>query len=72
MPAESSLNSNPETTEAERDRKAREEFERGLLDRGEAAPLDKNGELPPGKTHEIVGYDEANRPILRRRRFSIL
>ncbi len=57
--------------EAERLRRAREAFERGVIERGEAAPADKEGRLPPGVTHEIVGYDEKGRPILKRRRFSL-
>jgi len=55
----------------ERTRKAREAYERGLIERGEAAQADEHGRLPPGATHEIVGYDEAGRPILKRRRFSL-
>ena len=56
--------------EAERQRKARDAFERGVLERGEAAVADEKGRLPPGVTHEIVGHDESGRPILKRRRFS--
>jgi hypothetical protein len=56
--------------EAERRRKAKEAFERGVIERGEAAHADEKGRLPPGVTHEIVGYDENGRPILKRRRFS--
>ena len=55
----------------ERLRKAREAYERGLIERGEAAPADEHGKLPPGATHEIVGYDKSGKPILKRRRFSI-
>jgi hypothetical protein len=51
-------------------RKAREAYERGLIERGEAAPADEHGKLPPGATHEIVGYDNSGKPILKRRRFS--
>jgi len=51
---------------------AREAFERGLIERGEAAPADEHGRLPPGVTHEIVGHNELGRPILKRRRFSIV
>jgi len=57
-------------SEAERSRKAKEEFERGLIERGEAAPADERGQLPPGATHEIVGYDSEGKPILKRRRFA--
>jgi hypothetical protein len=56
--------------EAERQRQAEEAFERGIIERGEAAPVDQSGKLPPGVTHEIVGHDSAGRPILKRRRFS--
>ena len=63
----------PETDrEAERQRKAKEAFERGIIERGEAAVADEHGRLPPGVTHEIIGHDAAGRPILKRRRFSIL
>lgn len=55
---------------AEHQRKAKEAFERGVLERGEAAAADEKGALPPGVTHEIVGYDATGRPILKRRRFS--
>jgi hypothetical protein len=61
---------NPPDTEAERQRKAREAFERGIIERGEAAVADEQGRLPPGVTHEIVGHDASGRPILKRRRFS--
>jgi len=61
---------NPPDAEAERQRKAREAFERGIIERGEAAVADEQGRLPPGVTHEIVGHDETGRPILKRRRFS--
>lgn len=54
----------------ERQRKAKEAFERSILERGEAAAADEHGKLPPGVTHEIVGHDAAGRPILKRRRFS--
>jgi hypothetical protein len=62
----------PETSgpDLERQRKAKEAFERGILERGEAAVADEHGKLPPGITHEIVGHDAAGRPILKRRRFS--
>ena len=55
--------------EAERRQKAQEAFERGIIERGEAAVADLQGRLPPGVTHEIVGHDATGRPILKRRRF---
>jgi hypothetical protein len=61
---------NPPDTEAERKRQAQEAFERGIIERGEAAVADEQGRLPPGVTHEIVGHDASGRPILKRRRFS--
>lgn len=57
-------------TEEERQRKAKEAFEHGIIERGEAALADEDGKLPPGVTHEIIGYDATGRPILKRRRFS--
>jgi hypothetical protein len=59
-------------SEAVRRQKAQEAFERGVIERGEAAVADKEGRLPPGVTHEIVGHDETGRPILKRRRFSAI
>ena len=56
--------------EADRQPQAQEAFERGIIERGEAAAADQAGKLPPGVTHEIVGQDSAGRPILKRRRFS--
>jgi len=58
------------TEDAERARQAQEAFERGVIERGEAAEADEQGRLPPGATHEIVGHDATGRPILKRRRFS--
>jgi hypothetical protein len=58
------------TEQAEHAREAQETFERGVIERGEAAEADAEGRLPPGATHEIVGYDATGRPILKRRRFS--
>ena len=55
---------------SERERRAKEAYEKGILERGEAAVADEHGRLPPGVTHEIVGHDETGRPILKRRRFS--
>jgi hypothetical protein len=57
-------------SDPERQRNAKEAFERGILERGEATVADEHGKLPPGVTHEIVGHDAAGRPILKRRRFS--
>jgi hypothetical protein len=51
--------------------KADAAFQRGLIERGEAAPVDQKGQLPPGATHEVVGYDTAGQPVLKRRRFSL-
>jgi hypothetical protein len=62
----------PAATDEERQQAAKEAFERGIVERGEAAVADEHGDLPPGVTHEIVGYDAAGRPILKRRRFSIV
>jgi hypothetical protein len=59
-----------EQSAEDRAQQAKEAFERGLIERGEAARADAEGRLPPGATHEIVGHDESGRPILKRRRFS--
>ena len=40
-----------------------------IIARGEAAPLGKP--LPPGATHEIIGYEANGTPILKRKRFSL-
>jgi len=40
-----------------------------LIKSGKAA-VAKDGKLPPGATHEIVGMDASGVPILVRRRFS--
>jgi hypothetical protein len=47
-----------------------EHFVRGLLRRKEAAKA-KDGELPPGATHEIVEEPEGKLPTVKRRRFSL-
>ena len=46
-------------------------YVRGIVARGEAAKVDANGQLPLGKTHEIVGetadgliYSKANSCLL--------
>lgn len=48
---------------------AEQAFVRGLVERGEAAYPDRDGKLPPGATHEIVGEGSDGLPIVRRRRF---
>ena len=45
-------------------------YVKGLVARGQAVRLEKDGSLPPGATHEIVGETETGLPILRRRRFA--
>jgi hypothetical protein len=45
-------------------------FVKGLVARGQAVHPNKDGSLPPGATHEIVGETDAGLPILRRRRFA--
>ena len=56
----------PSTAKATR---AEEAFVRGLIERGEAAKADEQGNLPPGATHEIVGVAPSGLPIVVRRRF---
>jgi len=55
-------------TVAERAKQAEEVFIKGLIERGEAAKADDNGNLPPGATHEIVGVSPSGLPIVVRRR----
>ena len=43
-------------------------FVRGLVDRGEASWVDKEGKLPSGVTHEIVGHARSGLPIVIERR----
>ena len=43
---------------------------KGLVARGQAARPNKDGSLPAGATHEIIGETETGLPILRRRRFA--
>ena len=62
----------PAQSDADAEARAKAAFERGILQRGEAAVADANGKLPPGVTHEIVGTDPDGRPILKRRRFSMV
>jgi hypothetical protein len=42
-------------------------FEEGLAARGEAAPADEEGDLPPGATHETTETDDGERTVHRRR-----
>ena len=56
-------------TVGERAERAEEAFVKGLIERGEAAKADENGNLPPGATHEIVGVSSSGLPIVVRRRF---
>jgi len=44
-------------------------FVAGLIARGEAAPVDEDGKLPAGATHELI-EDDAGHVTARRRRFS--
>ena len=48
---------------------AKRKFVKGVVARGEAAPVGKP--LPPGATHEIVGVANDLTPILKRNRFSL-
>jgi hypothetical protein len=60
-------NRKKQSRKQEKNSKARtpqEHFFTGLIVRGEAA-IPKNGQLPPGATHEIV--DEAPQSVFRRR-----
>jgi hypothetical protein len=50
-------------------KRVEEAYIRGLIERGEAAKADENGNLPPGATHEIVGVASSGLPIVVRRRF---
>ena len=55
-----------ESPERDDEREAdRRRFEEDLETRGEAAPADDDGELPPGVTHEVT--DDGT---VKRRRFS--
>lgn len=56
-------------TAEERAKRDEEAFIRGLIERGEAATADAQGNLPPGATHEIVGVSPSGLPIVVRRRF---
>ena len=47
---------------------ASKKFAAGVVARGEAVPAGEP--LPPGATHEIVGYEPDGTPILKRKRFS--
>jgi len=48
---------------------AKRKYAKGIVARGEAVP--EGVALPPGATHEIVGREEDDTPILRRKRFSL-
>jgi hypothetical protein len=54
----------PEEERAER------KFVEDLIRRGEAAWPDKDGNLPPGATHEIVEENPGEPPKVVRRRFN--
>ena len=57
----------PERTESPEE--AERAYVAGLIARGEAAPLDEQGRLPAGATHELVEGDDG-RLSARRKRFS--
>ena len=57
----------PEAAESIED--AQRAYVAGLIARGEAAPLDEDGRLPAGATHELVEGDDG-RLSARRKRFS--
>ena len=50
-------------------RRAEKKFVEDTLVRKEAAKPDKEGNLPPGATHEVVEEHEGEPPRIRRRRF---
>jgi hypothetical protein len=58
----------PQPTDSEADAQ-RKLYIADLIKSGKAA-VAKDGKLPPGATHEIVGTDADGQPILVRRRFS--
>ena len=58
------------TESKDEEKRAEEKFVEDLLARGEAAWPDKDGNLPPSATHEIVEQREGELPKVRRRRFS--
>src|SRR5262245_16368958 len=58
----------PEPT-PEQIKTAQRHYAQGLVARGQAVP--QGTPLPPGATHEIVGYDNEGTPLLRRKRFSL-
>jgi len=47
-------------------------YVRGIVARGEAAKADAQGNLPFGKTHEIVGETVDGLPILKRIRINLI
>jgi hypothetical protein len=57
------------STPSTRRKRAKDQYVRGLLIRGEAAKA-VDGVLPPGATHEIVEEHDDDVPTVRRRRFS--
>jgi hypothetical protein len=50
---------------------AEEAFIRGIVERSEAAVPDKDGQLPPQATHEIIGQRPDGLPLLRERKKSL-
>jgi hypothetical protein len=48
---------------------AQRHFALSLVARGQAVP--KGTPLPPGATHEIIGYDSDGTPLVQRKRFSL-
>jgi hypothetical protein len=50
---------------------AQERFIEELIERGEAAKPDENGDLPPGATHELIDGRAGEPPRAIRRRFSL-
>lgn len=52
------------------EKRAERKFVEDLVRRGEAAWPDKDGNLPPGATHEIVEENPGEPPKVVRRRFS--
>lgn len=52
------------------EKRAERKFVEDLIRRGEAAWPDKDGNLPPGATHEIVEEKPGEPPKVVRRRFN--
>ena len=61
----------PEPSPSADEQAAKDKFERDLLARGEAAPLDEDGKLPLEATHEIVPDEEGGAPRIERRSFKL-